>query len=114
VAQEHSFPPAFPAYDAEEVFFSIFVCLPDELEYLSTRRNELTLTEMAFSTNAEIRLELIDWTKNSQLNEGVIGIQVARYKVRDKKFHANQLASFHFATSTSNCSESQIRSASWQ
>ena len=32
---------------------------------------------MAFSTNAGIRPEFIDWTKNSQLNEGAIGIHVA-------------------------------------
>ena len=51
--------------------------LSDELEYLSNKRYELTLTEMAFSTNAGIRPEFIDWTKNSQLNEGAIGIHVA-------------------------------------
>ena len=51
--------------------------LADELEYLSNKRYELTLTEMAFGTNAGIQPEFIDWTKNSQLNEGAIGIHVA-------------------------------------
>jgi hypothetical protein len=50
--------------------------LTEELERLTNKRRELVLTEMAFSTNPGIIQEEIDWTKNSQLNEGVLGIHV--------------------------------------
>lgn len=50
--------------------------LADELDYLSNKRRELVLTEMAFSTNEGMVPENIDWTKNAQLNEGAVGIHV--------------------------------------
>ncbi len=51
--------------------------IAEELEYLTNKRRKLVLTEMAFSTNGGIVAEDIDWTKNSQMNEGAIGIHVA-------------------------------------
>jgi hypothetical protein len=39
-------------------------------------RRDLVLTEMAFSTNKGVSSREIDWTKNSQMNEGAIGIHV--------------------------------------
>lgn len=35
------------------------------------------LTELAFSTNSSMIPYNIDWTKNSQLNEGAIEIHIA-------------------------------------
>ncbi|TCP21886.1 hypothetical protein EV207_13928 [Scopulibacillus darangshiensis] len=48
--------------------------LAEELEELTNKRSELVLTEMAFSTNGGITEKDLDWSKNSQLNEGAIGI----------------------------------------
>lgn len=50
--------------------------LRDELEKLTNPMRKLLLTEMAFSTNSGITSNKIDWSKNSQLNEGAIGIHV--------------------------------------
>lgn len=50
--------------------------ISNELEELTNKRRELVLTEMAFSTNPGIVPSNIDWTINSQLNEGAIGIHV--------------------------------------
>jgi hypothetical protein len=47
-----------------------------ELEYLTNPLRKLMLTEMAFSTNGSLLPENIDWTCNSQLNEGSLGIHV--------------------------------------
>lgn len=50
--------------------------LSGEIEELTNKRLELVLNEMAFSTNAGIVPEHIDWAYNAQLNEGAIGIHV--------------------------------------
>lgn len=51
--------------------------IAEELEYLTNKRRERVLTEMAFSTNGGVLPQNVDWSKNSQLNEGAIGIHVA-------------------------------------
>ncbi len=50
--------------------------ITDELEILTNKRRQLLLTEMAFSTNESLDPGRIDWTINSQLNEGAAGIHV--------------------------------------
>lgn len=50
--------------------------LSGELEEFTNRRLELVVNEMAFSTNEGVIPEHIDWNKNSQLNEGAVGIHV--------------------------------------
>lgn len=50
--------------------------IKEQLTHLTNPKRKLVLTEMAFSTNAEINPQNIDWTKNSQLNEGALGIHV--------------------------------------
>jgi hypothetical protein len=47
-----------------------------ELEHLTNPLRKLMLTEMAFSTNGSLPPKNIDWTCNSQFNEGSLGIHV--------------------------------------
>lgn len=49
----------------------------EKLLYFSNPSYELVLTEMAFGTNVGLSNEGIDWTFNSQLNEGAVGIHIA-------------------------------------
>lgn len=50
--------------------------LTAELLRLTNPRWGLLLTELAFGTNVALSPHEVDWTKNSQLNEGVPGIHV--------------------------------------
>lgn len=50
--------------------------LSKTLEELTNKRLELVLCEVAFSTNEGMIPKHLDWSKNSQLNEGAIGIHV--------------------------------------
>lgn len=50
--------------------------LTEEIKFLTNKSYDLMLTEMAFSTNTSMVPDTIDWTKNSQLNEGSIGIHI--------------------------------------
>ncbi len=50
--------------------------LTSQLMMLTNKRRQLILTEMAFSTNEALDPAHIDWTINSQLNEGASGIHI--------------------------------------
>lgn len=47
-----------------------------ELTELTNRKIDLMLLEMAVSTNEGVIPTNVDWTKNSQINEGALGIHV--------------------------------------
>lgn len=51
--------------------------IKSELAPLTNPSLGSVLTEMAFSTNAALDPDVIDWSHNSQMNEGALGIHVA-------------------------------------
>lgn len=52
------------------------VDIKNEVRELTNPRYDLLLTEMAISTNVNLPLEIVNWSLNCQINEGVSGVHI--------------------------------------